>query len=124
MPAEHAETHSDRRRQQEPDRPPQPGPERRGKDHGDRREAGAAAVEQRFDYLADQGVDYREQAHGEQGHGPARIDRNRHRDRERRRDQRADVRHEPQHHRHDAEQCRIGHADEGQAGADDDPEPH
>ena len=43
--AHHRDAHGERGREQQADRPPQPGPEERRQDDGDRREPGAAAVE-------------------------------------------------------------------------------
>ena len=51
MAADHHQTDGEGRRQHQPDRAPQPGPERRRKHDGDRREAGAASVHLRFHHL-------------------------------------------------------------------------
>ena len=75
MPAEDHEAEGQGRRQEQPDRAPQPGPEGGGDDDRNGREAGAMAVEQRLHDLAHEGLDDEEQAGRPDQHRPARIDR-------------------------------------------------
>ena len=74
VPAKDRETERKRRREQETDRSPHPGPERRGHDHGDWREANTATVKKGLYELAHDRLDNEIEGRGPEHHRPAAAD--------------------------------------------------
>ncbi|GJD78280.1 hypothetical protein NBEOAGPD_1494 [Methylobacterium gregans] len=118
MTAEHHEADGERRRQDKADGPPEEGPDRRRQDHGDRREPGRVAVEQRLDHVAGDRLDHHEQDRGGDHHAPAGIDRGGEDQRQHRGDDGADIGHEAQDGGEHAEQGRARHTDDPEAEPD------
>jgi hypothetical protein len=122
MAAEHDEAERQRRRDEEPDRPPEPGPEDRRDNDRERRQAGALAIDERLDDVAHERLGDDEQRRRPQHHRPAGIDGGGEPDRQQRRDEGADIGHEAQQRRENAPQHRARHADDPQPGRGPDPE--
>ncbi len=118
VPAENHEADRQRHRQHQTHTAPEEGPDCGGEHDGERREAGAPAVEQGLDHMADQRLDDQEEGGGPDEHCPGRIDREG--DEQRRRDAHdgADVGHVAQHAGENAPQERARQADEHQPDAD------
>src|SRR5215211_5249299 len=121
--AENDEADRQRCRQDEADRTPQPGPERRRGDHRHWGQSAAVAIDQRLDDVADNGLGDEEQRGSPHNHGPARPHRRRQDQRKDRRDDRADIGDKAQDHGQHAPQRRTRHTDQPQADTDHHPEP-
>ena len=119
MPAEHDQAQRQRGRDDQPDRAPDPGPEDRGDNYGNRRQARAVAVDERLDRLPhDQFGDSVEHRRPDR-HRPAGLDGRRQHYRQRGGDPRSDIGNEAQQRAENAPQQRVGNADEIKADADD-----
>ena len=119
MPPKHHQAERQRGGQDQPDRSPQPRPERRRQHDGEGRQPGAVAIDQRLDQLAHDRLHHEVEGSGPQQHGPARIDGRRQRQRHHGGERRADIGHEAQQRAENAPHHRRGDADEGQPRADD-----
>ena len=115
---DHHQADRQRRRHQQADRPPQPGPEHRGDQDADRRNARLRAVDQRLHHVVADQLDEQEQPEGQQRLLPAGEDRQRDQDRQRGRDPGAEVGDEAQHGREQPPEQGVRHADEEQPDAD------
>ena len=123
MPAEHQQADGERRRQQQPDRPPQRAPEQRRQDQSQRRDAGRTAEQQGLDELADHDVAGDDKAQHQEGLQPARRHGQGDQRRQHGAQDRADIGHEAQRAGQQAPQQRVGHSQREQAGADRDAKP-
>ena len=112
MPPEHHEAEGQRRREEEADRPPEPGPEDRRDHHREGRQAGALAVDQRLDHMAHQRLGDEEQGERHSAIDQPGIDGGGEGDRQRAGDEGADIGHEAHQRREDAPQQRARHADQ------------
>ena len=70
MPPQHNQAHGQRRRQQQPDRPPEQCPESGGDHHRDAGKPHAVAVEPGLDHITGDQLDDKEQANGPEHHRP------------------------------------------------------
>ena len=118
VPAEHRERHGERRREGQPHRPPEPGPEERRHQERDRRDAGAAPDEERLDGVAGHEVHAEEEPHREDQRAPAREEREGQRGGREHRRHRPEVGDEPGHGGHAAPERRVRDAHEEEPGAD------
>ena len=107
VPAQHHQAEGQRRRQDQPDRAPQPAPEDRRDHHREGRQAGAVAVDQRLDHLAHDRLGDRNRRRRPDHHGPARIDGGGQRHGQGAGDERADIGHEAQQRREHAPEHRA-----------------
>jgi len=122
MPAEHRDADRERRREQQPDRAPEPGPEDHCGDDRDRGESRALAVEPRLDDPGEQRFEREERTERPCHRRPAIGDGEGEDRRQRRRHPHACIGDEAQHHAEQAEEERVRDADEIQRDAERDAE--
>jgi len=114
MTPENQKAERERRRQHEPDGPPDPGPEDGRDDHSERRKARAVLPQHRLDDVACYHVGHSEQRHRPEQHRPARSDGSSESHRKQRRDPRTHVGNETQQHGQQPEQQCPRHTHHGE----------